>query len=317
MIPPFTDSVRASTRVAHSSRPKKKYSTTIFLLLAVTAVYAVISQIPTWNLLVERTKHDSPFTQTKQPRAKTARHAYAFLMAGCDPLNSNTYIGYVYNILVADYILRHSGSNSDIVVLVRMSSTDSNEKDAGLPLNITTLLESSGIHIKYIPKVKVDNFYSAQMDKFNILNLVQYDHVLFMDSDIMPFGNLDYIFHSSEGENPSLQQNVILAWLGEPSNGGFFMLTPNHEDFLQILKIQRDHMLKYKGTFDIVQGWGHVIQPPDYWETLKGYRSTNWSFHGTIADQVRTSFIFNVIECSNIVFYCLIMHYSIQFFNVF
>ena len=307
---PLTNSLQPSTCRQTRFTIRLPYIT--FLLLAVTVVHLVISQIRTWNVLVEMKKRDSSAFITA-PKAK--RHAYAFLMAGCHPSDSTLCLGYVYNILVAEYILRHSGSNSDIVVLVRMSADS--DVDARLPPNITTLLESSGVHIKYIPKVKVDNFYSAQMDKFNILNLVQYDRVLFMDSDIMPFGNLDYIFHSSEGEEPSLQQNLVIAWLGAPSNGGFFMLTPNHEEFLQILKIQRDHLLKYKGTFDIVQGWGHVIQPPDYWETLKGYRSTNWSFHGSFVDQVRTSFIFNVIECSNIVFYCLIMHYSIQFFNVF
>jgi len=201
-----------------------------FLLLAATVVYVVISQIRTWNFLVEMRKHDSS-SFTTVPKAK--KHAYAFLIAGCDPSDSTMCIGYVYNVLVAEYILRHSSSDSDIVVLVRMFADS--DVDARLPSNITTLFESSGVRIKYIPKVKVDNFYSAQMAKFNILNLVQYDRVLYMDSDVIPFGNLDYIFfHLSEGVKPSLQKNLVIAWDGAPSNGGFLMLTPNHDDFSQI-----------------------------------------------------------------------------------
>jgi hypothetical protein len=52
-------------------------------------------------------------------------------------------MGYVYNILVAAYILHMSGSRSDIVALVRMAAT--NSPQSTLRHDIEAFLHSSGI----------------------------------------------------------------------------------------------------------------------------------------------------------------------------
>ena len=49
------------------------------------------------------------------------------------------------------------------------------------------------------------------MDKFEILNLVQINRVLFLDSDIVPFCNLDYLFDLLEGTSARLQEIFVLA----------------------------------------------------------------------------------------------------------
>lgn len=227
-------------------------------------------------------------TTSSPSQRHKSKHAYAFLMAGCQPTDITDCAGYVYNILVAEYILRLSGSTSDIVVMVRMATSSStDEDDARLPPDVVNILEAKKIIIKYLKMAKVDNFYTAQMAKFDILDLVEYDRVLFLDADVMPRCNLDYMFHLSEGPNPPLQENAILAWTNEPAAGGFFMLKPNHTDYLLNLEIQMKRLLHQGETFDVIKGWGHIIEPPDQWNSRNYIRhGTKWDFYGSNCDQV-------------------------------
>jgi len=220
-------------------------------------------------------------SQLQQTQNSTNKHAYAFLMAGCDPSKSS-YMGYVYNILVAAYILHMSGSISDIVVLIRMAT---HSQQSTLPNDIEALLHSSGVRLRYLPKVTEDNVYTANMAKFYILNLVEYSRVLYLDSDLMPLCNLDYLFHLSEGENALLKENVVIAWRTEPANGGFFMMKPDHNDFIHILDIQRKRD-EQGPDFDVIKGWGHAIQPPDQWVSRNGIKKgTEWTFNFADKDQ--------------------------------
>lgn len=43
-----------------------------------------------------------------------SKNAYAFLMAGCNPSQPGAYMGYLYNILAASYML--TNSKYDIIV---------------------------------------------------------------------------------------------------------------------------------------------------------------------------------------------------------
>lgn len=220
-------------------------------------------------------------SQIQQSQNSTNKHAYAFLMAGCDPSKSS-YMGYVYNILVAAYILHMSGSRSDIIALVRMAT---NSPQSTLPHDVEALLHSSGILLRYLPKETTDNVYTANMAKFNILNLVEYSRVLYLDSDIMPLCNLDYIFNLSEGENALLRENVVIAWRTEPANGGFFMMKPDHDDYNHILDIQKKRD-EQGADFDVIKGWGHAIQPPDQWVSRNGIKKgTEWIFNFADKDQ--------------------------------
>jgi len=232
----------------------------------------------------ERVMKDKPrkFNNELKTVNPNRKHAYVFLMAGCDSTKPGSFMGYVYNILVAAYILRLSGSNRDIMVMVRMASST---QETNLPPDLENIFQNNNILLKYLPKVKVDNFYTATMDKFEILNLVQYNRVLFLDSDIMPFCNLDYLFDLSEGTSARLQENVVLAGKNEPANAGLFMLKPNHGDYVTIQSIQHDRMMEAR-DFDIVKGWGHTITAPDQWSS-KWYKKngTKWDFYLAFGDQ--------------------------------
>lgn len=197
--------------------------------------------------------------------------------------------GYLYNILIAAEILRSKGSKADIVAFFQLPS---NLQASVIPADDVRLLAAMNVTIKYTPKSKNEDFYDIMLTKFQILGMLEYQRILFLDGDVMPSGNLDYIFeHSSQGR---LKENVIIAGNSEPAQGGFFMLTPHKGDVDQIKQIivekeERGRRLP-KPHFDENIGWGHVIQEPDKWELRKGITQkklnrNKWDFYGAPADQ--------------------------------
>jgi hypothetical protein len=128
------------------------------------------------------------------------------------------------------------------------------------------------IRVMYVPKTARESFYSTQMDKFRILGLTQYSRVLFMDADVMPTANLDYIMEMSLAGK--LKENLVIRGRNEPSNGGFFMLQPYVGALKEMNNIIENRRISGNRTgypfFDPVGGWGHAIVPPDEYESFKG-----------------------------------------------
>lgn len=182
---------------------------------------------------------------------KSNKFAYVFLVAGCDPTNP-TYLGYIYNIIVAKRIFIERGSTTDVVVLIRMH-LDSNHTE--LPPEHQELFEKGDVIVKYLPKPHVDNFHTAMMDKFRILTLTEYSRVIFLDSDVIPIYNLDYMFELSIGPDAKLEENVVLAYKAEPANGGFFMLKPDEDDYKDLMKtVEKTEAMGY--NFNETLGFG-------------------------------------------------------------
>ena len=82
------------------------------------------------------------------------------------------------------------------------------------------------------------------MEKFRILQLTDYSRVMYLDYDVMPTCNLDYLFdlsdplsELSDDSSLRLKENVIVAYQSEPSSGGFFILKPNSTDYDHIERI--------------------------------------------------------------------------------
>lgn len=220
-------------------------------------------------------------------RSPSQKWAYAFLMAGCDS-KTRGHVGYLYNIMASSHILKASGSKADVVAMVRMSSgTD----ESALLFEEEKWLKACGVKIKYLPKMRVkkaDSFYTAMMDKFRVLDLVEYSRVIFMDSDAIPLCNMDYIFEMSECSG-QLEENLVIAWKFEPSQGGFFMLKPGLGELEKLEEVVRIREEKSKELpwppFDEKEGWGHVIKPPDHWVNFHGRKGTKWDWYGVFADQ--------------------------------
>ena len=205
--------------------------------------------------------------------------AYVFLVAGCKP-EDPSYLGFLYNVLIAKELFSMYNSTADVVALIRMHA---NVTDETLPDNHLSMLTKLGIKVKYIPKPKVDNFHTAMMDKFRILQLEEYDRVIYLDSDIMPLNNLDYVFENSVGPNATIEENLILAHSREPANGGFFMLKPGKGEYDELRKIVAP--MEVPGyRFDIDKGFGHPIVKPDCWQSIWTCQQ-RWKFYGAFTDQ--------------------------------
>lgn len=140
------------------------------------------------------------------------------------------------------------------------------------------------------------------MEKFRILALTEYSRVFFLDSDIFPKVNLDYIFELSEPESKTttpavLRGNLLVAWKLEPCNGGFFMMAPQEgdfEDFQAIIQRRNQEVLTMEYPYwNSTLGWGHVFDPEkDRWippknlpEKFGPNHTIEWSWHGAFGDQ--------------------------------
>ena len=191
--------------------------------------------------------------------SKKHKFAYAFLIAGIDPSSPElNYRGYIYSVAVSAYLFKVIyKSNNDIIVMIRMHA---NTNHTELPQFDADILHKSGIIVKYLPKPEIDNFHTAMMDKFRILDFDEYSRVMYLDADVIPLNNLDYIFDLSvmpfheynisgikelEGlsdelksyKYPIFQENLGLGYNNEPTNGGLFMMKPNKTDYQALLRI--------------------------------------------------------------------------------
>lgn len=236
-------------------------------------------------------------------RPGSSPYAYVFMAFGCDPddhriehLNRTHepgYRAYVANMLAATEILRRHGSQADVVAMFKMKTTSKHHR---LPQIEEDMLKTMGINIRYIPKNSMGkswekeerkHFFVATLNKIEILNLTEYRRVLFLDSDVLPLTNLDYMFELSDGG--PFEETVVLATARVPMIAGFFVTTPNAELYHKLRSIAQNKVennLVTRQNFDIVHGWGHVMQNTtnDRWLANRD-NGTLWDYHGANADQ--------------------------------
>jgi hypothetical protein len=214
-----------------------------------------------------------------------ARYAYAFVIGGCMP-EKPSYRYFIYNMLITARILREAGSRADVVAFFQMSYESAHER---LTEEDVRQLRAMNIQIKYIPKSPQECFYRTVLDKFRILGLVEYRRVLFMDGDVIPIRNLDFLFKMSDGEHAILKENLVVAGKLEPANAGFFMVAPKKGALEEINTIIQEQEVKAQSLpypyFDPVEGWGHVMEPNDQWYTIAKLKGKDWSFWSAFADQ--------------------------------
>ncbi len=245
----------------------------------------------------------------------SSKYAYAFLLVDCDPNHPSTYLHYLYNIAVATELLQYFGSKEDIIVMIRMlvHANDTNDTNdtkklnhhhlmTNLPPDHERILTKLGITVIYTPPVtkapnKIADVHKA-MDKFRILQLTDYERILYLDAaDVIPLNNLDYLFQFSSGPNAKLEENVVLMDYDAPVNGGIFMLRPNqkdYEDLRQLIdkKVGKEEETDVSGSFfDPMIGWGHTFHNnntdddgDDHWESMLSNNGTKWDFPGASTD---------------------------------
>jgi len=203
-------------------------------------------------------------------------YAYVFMLWGCDPDEPKSFKGSFANILIAAKLLRSYGSQADIVAIFKVKYESPYEL---LAEEDERLLSALNVQFRYLPKTPDKKGYAVFLNKFHVYSMTEYQRVLFLDTDVLPMTNLDYIFELSVGKNAILKENVVVPGYMEPSNAGFFMIKPNataYEDISRLIEWRCDADGSLK-PLDPVIGWGHQIQPPDLWEDNKS-TGTNWTF---------------------------------------
>jgi Alpha-N-acetylglucosamine transferase len=233
-------------------------------------------QPPPNSSLALAEKHRSPY-------------AYVWVLGG---IREDTfgYKGFLWDVLISANLLRKFGSKADFCIFVRLSPTS---KLDDLPLEDRRLLEALGIRITLLEKPQHESFGQLVFDKFLTINMTDYKRVMFLDADVVPVTNLDYIFHLSDPDSTDLptviKPNMITASLGEPCNTGIFMVEPSKEGFEQYQyavdrQRERAKTLPYP-YFDNIIGWGHnFTHHGDSWQAVNR-RSTKWVFHASHSDQ--------------------------------
>ncbi len=202
------------------------------------------------------------------------RFAYAFLIGGALSKKKNTdHRGALYSVVVATHSLRRQGSKADVVLMVQISATTN---ATVLPEVEEKLLKAMNIRVLYLPKAshyRLESFYSLMMEKFRILQLEEYSRILYLDADILPMCNLDYMMELSQVGNV-LRENVVMAYNGEPASGGFFVLQPNATDYKEIV----DHILKTEKKY-LQIGYPH-------WDPVEVRRTLNSGVTVTVFEQI-------------------------------
>jgi hypothetical protein len=127
-------------------------------------------------------QQSSPFV-TAFPYTQSSSYAYMFLIGGIDPDQPKGYLGFLYNVLISSEILRNDGSTADIWLFVQMHPTTNRTT---LPVEEQNLLRQLNIATVYLEKPKYSSFADIMMEKFRLLQLVQYKRVMYLDADVLP-----------------------------------------------------------------------------------------------------------------------------------
>ena len=185
------------------------------------------------------------------------RWAYVFLLADVDP-ERPFYRGLLYNILVSSYSLTKyeesvPPTKAEIVVLVQMASTS---KASKLPEE--EFLKRMNVKIRYINqndnRSPSSTFYTLVLAKFEIFKLTEYSKILFLDGDVLPLCNLDYLLELSE--KGVLKETVLHAMYEDPVNAGMFVISPSIGYYEEIQSIIQRHGIPSKENWSPRVGWG-------------------------------------------------------------
>ena len=205
---------------------------------------------------------------TPESQPVHTRFAYASLLAYP---SSAEHRDYFVSFLVAVESIRETGSKQDVVALVygQLSTEEErilqNEKikyirvgpvGANLPQNYEAFDQKSAA------------IYRA---KLRVLQLIDYEAVLFFDSDVIFHKNCDHLFENKH-------QFVGRYGNNSPFNAGVFLVRPSWQAFVDLIDVSSS-----KG-FSLERGWLNYGPIPDWREGSRG-ELTDWSFYGSTVEQ--------------------------------
>ena len=198
----------------------------------------------------------------------TNKFAYASLLA--NP-SSSDHRDYLLSFLVAAESIRQTGSTYDIVAMVYGVI---NEEDEQLLINEDIKL----VRVGGVGAALGENFESFDEGaakvfraKLRVLQLVDYDMVLFFDADVVFLQNCDDLF-----ETPL--DFVGRAGLNSPFNAGMFLVRPSWQALVDITDVSLSQ------SFTPELGWFEYGAIPDWREEDRAI-TMDWSFYGASVDQ--------------------------------
>eukprot|EP00588_Corethron_pennatum_P022470 CAMPEP_0194326986 /NCGR_PEP_ID=MMETSP0171-20130528/39135_1 /TAXON_ID=218684 /ORGANISM="Corethron pennatum, Strain L29A3" /LENGTH=455 /DNA_ID=CAMNT_0039086763 /DNA_START=158 /DNA_END=1528 /DNA_ORIENTATION=- len=270
---------RNISRSSRSSVTRKK------ILLRFTVMIATCMLLAYIQLRFDFGSLSSVPTQRKDAsKMKRGKYAIAYIIGGCHWKTWNSMdscVPYILNAIVTAHVLRTFHSSIDVVLKVRMASSSTETSFAELSPEIEEWLSKTGVILSYLPKVrKGDNFGTVSIEMFRTLEMLDYDRVLFMDSDSYPRCNIDSHFDLSF--NGLVKENVGFAGSAAPITASALMVTPKSGAFHQVMDIihrHRNNTSKSKTKLDPIQGWGHPIV------NEVGDVVRNWDWFGVEVDQ--------------------------------
>jgi hypothetical protein len=219
-------------------------------------------------------------------------YAYAWVMGGIHE-DRPAYRGFLYDVMISANLLRQYGSTADFWLWIQMSP---DSKLSTLPSSELEWLNKLGVQVKVLPSPEPgskESFARLVYDKFRTLEMTDYRRVMFLDADIIPIANMDYLFQLSDEKDTALptilRPNVIIATRGEPCNTAFFIVEPSLDNYNKLqAAIERQHEEGRKipyPHFDWRRGWGHNFEEAgDSWQSVHK-TGTKWRYHAGHSDQ--------------------------------
>lgn len=225
-----------------------------------------------------------------------AKVAYVTLIGGAG--NDLKYRGFLFNVVVMAHALHNAGSSADLVALVMMTPPENqlgedasdahwqscHDKQAAgppllkLPASDEDFLREHGVTVRYVGPLHGDTvtFGSMVFAKAAAWQLTEYEHVQFLDADIMPMRNMDGFFH--------LPHFSFCAGAVSPMNAGWFSLKPSCDDYAGIRALvgrvspEDGHLSDWSRE----RGWGAANIT---WKNLYGREKGDWTFHHAHSEQ--------------------------------
>jgi hypothetical protein len=216
--------------------------------------------------------------QDSKTQGKNYPFAYAFFLGGIPTTTSASdnafgYGGLLHNILVSVQVLRSMGSTADMVLMVHMA-----EPYATLPSADLDMIQDLDILIQYVPPTVPsfpNGFATLALEKFRILSWTQYRRVLYLDPDVMPLCNLDYLMKLST--TGPLAENVLVSIANQPAFTSIFVVAPQQGHYQQFLQVLKESYPDGNEEFDKDRGWGYAFGHEEAWDTPKARQIGRWS----------------------------------------
>lgn len=162
---------------------------------------------------------------------------------------------YVFGVITQFFILKQFGTQEDYICII----------SDNLKKNTYKLLDQVGIkYIKY-PSELIYKYgdlpnYDTTINKFRGFEFKQYDKIMFLDADLIPLENLDYLFNK---KIPLL----CMGGSGLPS-GGLFVYDPKSHEFNQL--VEKYQYLCWNDEQQLSMMWYMETMWSDNWVTIDG-----------------------------------------------